>query len=148
MTRRFEILPEYMGRGVELPTRQTAHSAGYDLAAADEVTIPPGGVALVPTGLRAIMPTNEFLAIYIRSSLGLRRGLLPANGVGIIDADYAHNSDNGGHILLPLRNLGVEPARIARGERVAQAIFQPYGVVDDDLAHGGRRGGFGSTGQV
>lgn len=147
MVRGFEVLPDYVARGVALPARQTSRSAGYDLAAAEDVMIPPGDVALVPTGLRAIMLDGEFLGVYIRSSLGLRRGLALANGVGIIDADYAHNPDNGGHLFIALRNVGREAAHVARGERVAQAIFQPYALADHDAASGGRTGGFGSTGQ-
>jgi dUTP pyrophosphatase len=144
MARRFEVLPGYAG--VALPERGTAASAGYDLAAAEEIVVPAGGVAFVPTGLRAILPEDEFLAIYARSSIATRRGLVLANGVGVVDADYAHNPDNGGHILVALRNLGTEPARIVRGERVAQAIFQRYALIDADRARGARLGGFGSTG--
>lgn len=146
MSRRFEWVPGYGGGDAALPRRQTSASAGYDLTAAAEAEVPPGGVALVPTGVRARMAPDEFLAIYPRSGLALRRGLVLANGVGIIDADYADNPDNGGHILLALRNLQPSPARIARGERIAQAIFQRFGVVDGDAAAGPRGGGFGSTG--
>lgn len=146
MPRRFEVLDSYAARGVTPPRRQTGGAAGYDLAAAEDVTVPPGGVALVPTGLRVLLPPGEFLAIYARSSLALRSGLVLANGVGVIDADYAGNPDNGGHIHVALRNLGPAPARVARGERVAQAIFQPFALADGDRPGPARRGGFGSTG--
>jgi dUTP pyrophosphatase len=146
--RRFEVLPEYRGRGVTLPRRQTPGSAGYDLAAAEDTIVPPGGTALVPTGLRAVFPPDEFLGVYVRSSVALRRGLALANGVGVIDADYARSA-NGGHILIAVRNLGTRPVRIARGERIAQGIFQRYAVADDDRPAGrARRGGFGSTGSA
>ena len=148
MIRGFEILPEYVQRGVVLPSRQTAASAGYDLAAAEDAMIPPGAVVMVPTGLRAVMPGDEYLAIHVRSSVALRRGLVLANGTGIIDADYAHNPQNGGHILIALRNSGSTPAAVARGERIAQGIFQRYLIVDHDVAQGVRHGGFGSTGQA
>ena len=144
--RRFEVLPGYAQRGVRPPVRQTAGSAGYDLAAAEDAAVPAGGVGLVPTGLRVLLPPGEFLAVYARSGLASRRGLVLANGVGIIDADYAGNPENGGHILLAVRNLGTADAWIARGERIAQAIFQAHGLADDDAAGGNRRGGFGSTG--
>ncbi len=145
--RRFEVLPAYADRGVVLPQRHTAASAGYDLAAAEAITISPGAVALVPTGVRAIMPADEYLAVHARSSVAVRRGLVLANGTGIVDADYAHNADNGGHILVALRNLGSEPAHVARGDRIAQAIFQRYLITTDDAASGTRAGGFGSTGK-
>lgn len=146
--RRFEILPGYRGRGLALPRRHTAASAGYDLAAAEPVEVPAGGVAIVPTGLCVHMPADEFLAIHIRSGLGVRAGLVLANGTGIVDADYAANPENGGHILLALRNLGAAPIMIGAGERVAQGIFHRYQTVDDDAPGDTRRGGFGSTGRA
>ena len=145
--RGFEVLPAYRER-VSPPRRQTAAAAGYDLAAAEPVEVPPGGVVLVPTGLCAHMPPGEYLSIHIRSSLGVRAGLVLANGTGIIDADYAGNPDNAGHILVALRNLGQAPVVIAAGERVAQGIFQRYLVTDDDAPGGARAGGFGSTGRA
>lgn len=147
MSRRFAIVSAYQGRGLSLPQRKTAQSAGYDLAAADAVQIAPGQVALVPTGVKAYMPANEHLQIHIRSSLAVKRGLSLANGVGIIDADYVDNPDNEGQIFVALRNGGAEPVQIAAGERIAQAIFVPYGVTSDDQPGGARLGGFGSTGR-
>lgn len=144
--RRFEVVEAYRGKGIEVPQRKTAASAGYDLAAAEDVDVPPNGVALVPTGLKAYMPPGEFLALYIRSSLAVSRGLTLANGVAVIDADYADNPENEGHILIAVYNRTDRPVRIARGERVAQGIFHPYRVTDDDRPGGPRRGGFGSTG--
>ena len=148
MSRRFEILPQYRGLGVEVPRRHTALAAGYDLASAERVEIPPGGVAVVPTGVRAFMGRDEYLAIHVRSSLGLTRCLVLANGTGVIDADYAGSGADGGHIQIPLRNLGSRPEVIARGERVAQGIFSRYLRTDDDEPGGARQGGFGSTGPL
>jgi len=144
--RRFEVLPEFRDAGVVLPQRATAASAGYDLACAEAVAILPGAVALVPTGLRAWMPPEEFLAIHIRSSVGTRRGLALANGTGVIDSDYAGNPDNGGHILIALRNLGPEPVSLQRGERIAQGVFLRYLLTSDDAPGAARAGGFGSSG--
>jgi dUTP pyrophosphatase len=141
------VLPGYEGRATP-PSRRTPGSAGYDLAAAEDVVVPPRGVALVPTGLRAVMGPGEFLALYVRSSLAVRRGLMLANGTGIVDQDYAGNPDNGGHILVALYNPGDAPVHVARGERVAQGIFQRFLVVDEEAPPGGpREGGFGSTGR-
>lgn len=144
--RRFEVVTAYRGRGVQIPQRKTAASAGYDLAAAEDVEVPPRGVVLVPTGLKAYMPPDEFLALYVRSSLAVSRGLMLANGVAVIDADYADNPENEGHILVALYNRTDRPVRIARGERIAQGIFHRFGVTDDDRPGGARAGGFGSTG--
>ncbi|HEY3368525.1 MAG TPA: dUTP diphosphatase [Symbiobacteriaceae bacterium] len=143
--RRFAAIAAYAGR-VALPERKTAASAGYDLAAAEETVVAPGQVALVPTGLKAYMGEGEVMLLAIRSSLAVKRQLSLANGVGVIDADYADNPENEGHILVAVLNHGPEPVTIARGERVAQAIFMPFLTTVDDRAGGKRSGGFGSTG--
>jgi dUTP pyrophosphatase len=141
--RRFSVVSGY---DVALPARKTAQSAGYDLAAAAGVMVEPGRVALVPTGLKAYMAPDEVLLLYVRSSLAVKRGLVLANGVGVVDSDYADNPDNEGHIMVALVNLGAAPEWIAQGERIAQGIFTRYLTTEDDEASGGRTGGFGSTG--
>lgn len=146
--RRFEPIQAYRDRNVPLPQRKTAASAGYDLSAAERVVIAPGKVALVPTGLKAYMEKGEFLALSVRSSLALKRQLMLANGVGIVDADYVDNPENEGHIMVALYNGSAAEAVIEQGERVAQGIFLHYGLVEGDQASGGREGGFGSTGRT
>lgn len=131
---------------VTLPVRKTASSAGYDLEAAEAVTVEPGKVALVPTGLKAYMEPGDVLILAIRSSMAVKRQLMLANGIGVIDADYVDNPDNEGHILIAVANLGAQPVLIQRGERVAQAIFTRYLTTADDQASGERLGGIGSTG--
>lgn len=145
--RRFAPIAAYAGK-VRLPERKTARSAGYDLAAAADVVLEPGKVALVPTGLKAYMEPDEVLLLTIRSSLAVKRGLMLANGVGVIDADYADNPENEGHIQVAMVNLGSSPVHLAKGERVAQGIFVKYLTTDDDQAAGVRTGGFGSTGRI
>ena len=141
------MLPEYAAHGVQLPRRASSGSAGYDIAAAAPVTIPPQAVALVPTGLCVRMPRDEFLALHVRSGLAVRRGLMLANGTGVVDSDYVGNTENGGHILVALFNWGRASVRVERGERIAQGIFVGYRVVDEDQpGHAARVGGFGSTG--
>jgi len=144
LTRRFAAVSAYAGR-VNLPVRKTGQSAGYDLEAAEPVCIEPGAVALVPTGLKVYMEPGEALLVYVRSSLAVGRGLMLANGVGVIDADYADNPENEGHIMIALYNFGPAPAQIARGERIAQGIFTRFLTTADDAAAGARVGGFGST---
>jgi dUTP pyrophosphatase len=131
---------------VVMPTRKTGLSAGYDLAAAEAVRIEPGAVTLVPTGLKAYMGPGEVLILAVRSSLAVKRRLALANGIGVIDADYADNPANEGHILVALENRGTEPVELAAGERIAQGIFLPYLTVVADEPGGARTGGFGSTG--
>lgn len=143
--RRFAIVTGYEQVAV-LPERKTALSAGYDLAAAADVEIKPGGVALVPTGLKAYMKPGEVLMVAIRSSLATKRSVIMPNGTGVVDADYVDNPDNEGHIMVPLLNLSPSAVAIKRGDRVAQGIFMPYLTVSDDTASGQRLGGFGSTG--
>ena len=129
-----------------LPQRSTAGSAGYDIASAETVTIKPGELAMIPTGIKAYMPNNEYLAVYPRSSLGIKRLLTMPNNVGIIDSDYFNNDDNEGHIYVPLFNLGKTPQTIEKGERITQGIFTKYLTTTDDNTQGKRKGGFGSTG--
>ena len=145
--RRFAAVASYEGK-VSLPQRKTARSAGYDLAAAAAMTIEPGKVGLVPTGLKVYMADDEVLLLYVRSSLAAKRGLMLANGVGVVDSDYADNPDNEGHIMVALANWGGAPVTIAAGERIAQGIFTKYLTTADDEAQGQRLGGFGSTGQA
>lgn len=143
--RRFAPIAQYAGQ-VELPQRKTNWSAGYDLASAAETVVEPGRVVLVPTGLKAYMEPDEVLLLTIRSSLAVKRGLMLANGVGVIDADYADNPDNEGHILVAMVNVGRAPVSIGSGERIAQGLFVKYLTTTDDAAGSARQGGFGSTG--
>lgn len=132
---------------VQLPQRKTALSAGYDLEAASDVTVQPGGVTLIPTGLKAYMEPDEMLLLAIRSSLAVKHSLMLANGVGIIDSDYVDNPDNEGHIMVAVANVGTSPVMVARGERIAQGIFTRFLTITEDQAGGARSGGFGSTGK-
>lgn len=149
-TRGFEIVSAYAEKGIALPVRKTAMSAGYDLAAAEAAHLEPGEAAMIPTGLKAYMQGDEVLYIHIRSSLAVKRNLVLTNSVGVVDADYYNNPDNEGHIYIALINRGTESVDIGRGERIAQGIFQKYLVAEGDVAGEGaeRVGGFGSTGSA
>jgi len=146
MSRCFEVVSGFQGRGIRLPQRKTARSAGYDLEAAENVVVVPGEVTVIPTGLKVYMNPDEVLQVFIRSGISIRNGLSLVNGVGIIDADYADNPDNEGHIMIAIFNHGKTPVSVAKGQAFAQAIFSRYLVVDDDSPGGKRQGGFGSTG--
>ena len=147
--RGFEIVSAYEGKGIALPLRGTAASAGYDLSAAESVVIAPGEMAMVPTGVKAYMEPDEVLYIHIRSSLAVKRQLVLMNSVGVVDADYYNNPDNEGHIFIALWNRGKENVTLKAGERLAQGVFMKYLLADGDTAGKGqdRQGGFGSTGK-
>lgn len=146
--RGFEIVSAYAKAGIALPVRKTAQSAGYDLAAAETVVLAPQTVTAVPTGLKAFMKKNEYLSVFIRSSLAFKKGIMLANGTGIVDSDYYNNRDNEGHIMIGCYNTHAVPYTIEKGERIAQGIFMTYLTADDDQAEGVRTGGIGSTGTI
>ena len=148
--RGFEIVAGYQDRGLSLPIRKTCASAGYDIAAAENICLRAGEMALIPTGLKAYMQPDEYLAIHIRSSLAVKQRLVLANSQGIIDADYYDNPDNEGHILIALINGGSQDVVISAGMRIAQGIFCKYLLTDQDESNGKeeRTGGIGSTGTL
>lgn len=145
--RGFEVISSFRDKNINMPVRKTAHSAGYDIEAAESASVEPGALALIATGLKAYMQADEYLGIHIRSSLGIKQQLLLANSQGVIDADYYNNSDNEGHIIIALRNMGDRTVTINKGDRIAQGIFYQYLTADEDFAEGTRSGGFGSTGR-
>lgn len=144
--RKFYVIEKFKHLNVSLPLRQTKDSAGYDLATIEEVTINPGEIVLIKTGLKVQIPSEEVLLVFPRSSLGIKKGLTMANNVGVIDADYFNNDDNEGHIMIPLRNFSNEGVTLEKGERVAQGIFVKYLKTSDDKSDLTlRSGGFGSS---
>ena len=131
---------------VTLPKYESAAAAGFDLAAADDVMIAPGEVRLVPTGLVIEVPEGMFLGIFARSSTPLKRGLMVANGVGVIDADYCGPADE---VKVQVLNFTPSPVTIKAGERIAQGLLLPITRVEwneVDTIDRETRGGFGSTG--
>ena len=132
---------------ISIPTRSTKHSAGYDFKSPIEFTLNPGESKKVPTGIKASMNEDEFLAILVRSSMGFKYNIRLCNQVGIVDSDYYNNPDNEGHIFIKIQNEGTEALTINKGDRFAQGIFTKYLLTDDDIASGDRTGGLGSTGK-
>ena len=149
--RGFEIAKGWEEKEIHLPERKTAHSAGYDIEAAEDTLVPkfvPGcNPTLIPTGVKAYMGEEEVLYLYNRSSNPKKKGLVLANSVGVVDADYYGNPDNDGHIMFAFYNIKDEDILIKKGEAIGQGVFAPYLVVDHDQATGVREGGFGSTDQ-
>ena len=131
---------------VSLPAYGTDESAGFDLSAAHEVVVAPRQIVLVRTGLVIEVPPGYFLGIFARSSTPLKRGLLVANGVGVIDPDYSGPNDE---VMIQVLNITDREVRVARGDRLAQGIVLPAPRVTWDEVGEIRevtRGGFGATG--
>ena len=131
---------------VPLPRYETAGAAGFDLAARADQTIAPGQVALVATGLVIKVPAGHFLGIFARSSTPLKRGLMVANGVGIVDSDYCGAEDE---IKIEVLNFTAVPVTVRRGDRLAQGVILPFARADwdeGDAPGQPTRGGFGATG--
>ncbi len=132
----------------QLPTYGSAQSAGADLYACleEDVTIAPGDTRFIPTGLAMELPVGTVGLLYARSGLACKRGLAPANKVGVIDSDYR------GEYIVALHNHGGEPQTVAHGERIAQLVITPvftpgFQEVDDLNETSRGTGGFGSTGK-
>ena len=140
---------KFLNEYAKVPTRGSAYAAGYDLYAAIDkpIIIFPGDTVSVTTGLAMEIPENYFGAIFARSGLATKRGLRPANCVGVVDADYR------GEVIVAIHNDSDKIQQIEPSERIAQMVFLPYQsvgnfeVVDElnDTARGA--GGFGSTGR-
>lgn len=147
--RGFEIAKGYEDKEINLPERKTKYSAGYDMEAAEDVTIPSfkkgANPTFIKTGIKAYMEDNEYLMLANRSSNPKKKGLILANSVGIIDKDYYGNEDNDGNIIFAFYNIKEEDITIKKGEIIGQAIFMPFLIADNDEAEGTRKGGFGST---
>lgn len=146
-TRGFEVVKNAPA-DTKLPVRSTKHSAGYDFFAPKTFTVPAKGFSeVIWTNIKAYMLDDEMLGVHIRSSMGVKIGVMIVNNVGIIDADYYGNPNNDGNIGFKLYNLTNKDITIEKGERVVQGIFQKYLLADNDNAVGERTGGTGSTGK-
>lgn len=139
------VLPH--GEGLDVPHYATDGSAGCDLRAAiqTELTITPGGRALVPTGIAVAIPPGYEGQVRMRSGLAHDKGLALLNAPGTVDSDYR------GELRIIIANLGSEPATIHRGDRIAQLVFAPvararFDRVSELPPTTRNTGGFGSTG--
>lgn len=170
--RKFEKVSKY--KDIKLPIRATRFSAGYDIYSAFDITVPsiwrvlyeltdqdinPALIkfnqalirnlvkpTLVPTGIKAQMPRDNVLYLYNRSSNPLKRGLVLANSVGVIDADYYNNKANEGEIFGSFYNFNVQDYTIHQGDAIMQGVFGTYLLAENDnFVNNQRTGGFGST---
>ena len=142
------IRVKLLREGAVLPTYGSAEAAGADLYACltEDMTIRPGETAFVPTGIALEVPRGCAGLIYARSGLACKRGLAPANKVGVVDSDYR------GEILVALHNHGTQPQTIGNGERIAQFLITPvltpaYEQAEELSDTARNAGGFGSTGK-
>lgn len=128
-----------------LPAYSTAGAAGFDLAAAHDVEVPSWEIRLVGTGLVVKVPDGYFLAVFARSSTPLKRGLMVANGVGVVDSDYCGRTDE---VKIQVLNITRTPILVRRGDRLAQGMVLAAPRVEwvEAEAAAESRGGFGSTG--
>ena len=145
---KFDLRIKKLRDNAQMPTYGSEYAAGADMyAAIDEaVTIQPGETKFIPTGLAFEIPEGYAGFIYARSGLACKKGLAPANKVGVVDADYR------GEVMVALHNHGLVSQTVEAGERIAQMIIAPFVAVNyvfadelDDTVIGA--GGFGSTGR-
>ena len=136
-----------LNQNAKMPTYGSPYSAGADLYACidNEITIAPNETVLVKTGLAMELSCGYVALIYARSGLASKRGLAPANKVGVVDCDYR------GEIMVALHNHSNVPQTVAKDERIAQMVIAPYITAEfeeacelSDTVRGA--GGFGSTG--
>lgn len=127
-----------------IPFRATKGSAGYDFTCPIDITIKPGEMVKIPTGIRCYIEEGYVLHIYPRSSLGFKYQISLANTVGIIDADY-YNALNEGHIIVALVNRGNKEVNINKGDRIVQGIFYKFYTAEEKEVTTIRKGGFGSS---
>ena len=143
---KYNVKIKKLNENAVIPTYGSPFSAGADLySAMDDVTIAPHATVLIKTGLALELPVGFAGLIYARSGLASKRGLAPANKVGVIDCDYR------GEIMVALHNHSDIEQTVSKRERIAQLVITPYVVADfeetDELSETVRgEGGFGSTG--
>ena len=142
----YNVKIKKLSQNATIPTYGSPYAAGADLySAMDEVVLKPHTTTLIKTGISLELPVGFAGLIYARSGLASKRGLAPANKVGVIDCDYR------GEVMVALHNHSNEEQTVARGERIAQLVITPYVTANfeevDELSSTERgEGGFGSTG--
>lgn len=143
-----QVAVKKLNKNAVVPTYGSEYSAGADLYACidKDIEIKPDETAFIPTGLAFEIPVGLVGLVYARSGLACKRGLAPANKVGVIDSDYR------GEVMVALHNHSDKPQTVAVGERVAQLVLAPYVPAEfvecEELSGTARgEGGFGSTGR-
>lgn len=133
---------------IKLPERKTKYSAGYDICCPIDITIPSGQMRVIPTGIKVVFEEDEMetwhLQMFVRSSVGIKDGVVLPNGTGVIDSDYQFGN-NDGDMMLALLNTSEKLVKYKAGDRICQAVFMIHGITSNDKASGDRTGGIGST---
>lgn len=146
----FEVVPnefrQNKGAEIQLPTRGSKASAGYDFICPIDVVLEPNKITKIVTDVRAYMGEDEVLLINVRSSMG-KYPISIANTQGWIDSDYYGNETTGGNIMVSLINHSDQPIEIKAGERLVQGMFIKYLTARDGNVDTERTGGIGSTGK-
>lgn len=130
---------------LDLPMYHTSGAVGFDLIAREEVRIPAKSIGLVPNNIVVEIPEGYMLILANRSSTAKKKGLMSANGIGIIDQDYCGNEDE---LKTLFYNMTDEEVCIERGERLSQCVFVKIGIAEwteVDSMQKDTRGGFGTT---
>ena len=147
--RKFEIVkPEFIkydNDNITLPVRATKHSVGYDFYSPIDYILKPKETKLIFTNVKATFNTDEGLILAVTSGMG-KRGVILANGIGLIECDYYGNESNDGNLGFMLHNIGDNDYEIKVGDKIGQGFFFKYYTVDDEPEITNvRKGGFGST---
>lgn len=132
---------------IKIPVRATKSSASYDLSVPMMTVVANTGtidMRFIPTGIKAKIDPDKVLVMAPRSSMG-KKGIMLANTIGVIDADYYNNPDNEGDIIIALAKYTFGSVLFNEGEKVAQIMILPYYTVEDDNVTAERTGGWGST---
>jgi len=141
-----EIRIKKLNEKAIIPTSGSPYSAGYDIYSLEDLEVEAGKTVLAKTGLALEIPEGYFGAVYARSGLASKKGLRPANCVGVIDSDYR------GELIVALHNDSEKTQKVVQGDRIAQLVITPYLSVEfketEELSETKRQsGGFGSTGK-
>lgn len=142
-----EIPLKRFDKEIPLPARQTEGAAAFDFAARAAVTIAPGTVGYVPLNVAVATPPGHFLLLAARSGTH-KRGLMMANGIGIVDPDFSGDTDE---INAAYYNFSSAPVTVEKGERIAQGMFVPIASFvwkETEVMPHADRGGFGTTGRI
>lgn len=148
--RKFEIVKDecrkFKDEEIIIPKRGTVGSAAYDFYTPCDIVIPAKGrTGIIATDIKAKMEEDEVLLLFVRSSIGIKKGIVLSNGTGVIDSSYYSNPDNDGNIGISLLNTTNEEVIIKKGDRIMQGMFVKYLITEDDNVTEERTGGFGST---
>ena len=150
INRGFEIVKDDFRKhpdvDIQLPTRGSKVSAGYDFYLPCDITLQPNEKTCVWSDVKAYMNEGEVLMLHVRSSIGIKKGLMLSNITGVIDADFYNNPSSDGNIGIALYNYSDKTVELKRGERICQGVFIPFLVADNGNTDKERVGGIGSTG--